>query len=201
MSMKVQSRVRATPTAAPKQPGHPWATVRVSLSWFGIHRASNDGERIQTAQLFGADYRSLNFTKRLLDPTHPALRVTQAMKRRILGYWRGMSLPLPGFADVRLIRQDDMDAFVVQMAGLKEEFEEAIENLEVCYGELQELAKLQLGGLYQAGDYPRSLQSRFDVSWDWPRVQVPGYLQGLPPGPFGGEPAPPASLSDTDVEW
>ena len=53
---------------------------------------------------------------------------------------------------LRLIRQDDIPIFNVQMQTLKAELEEAVAKLDEQYAELRSAARDQLGSLYDAGD-------------------------------------------------
>jgi hypothetical protein len=54
-------------------------------------------------------------------------------------------------------------------------------RLDEHYYELKSAARDQLGSLYDAADYPASLQGLFQVSWDFPSVEPPDYLQQLHP--------------------
>jgi hypothetical protein len=175
--------------------------IRLSFSWFDLRRSVSADQYAQAAKTFAADPRALRFGKILLDPNHPALWAVYAMRRRILGYWKGITLPAPGFADVRFVRRADVDAFVVQMASLQAELDDALSYLDACYEDLQEQARTQLGDLYQPGDYPQSLPAHFGVAWNWPRMPMPGYLQQVSLGIVSDRHSPPAALGDDDVGW
>ena len=49
------------------------------------------------------------------------------------------------------------------------------------YAELKSAARDRLGSLYNPADYPASLTGLFQVSWDFPSVEPPDYLQELNP--------------------
>ena len=105
------------------------AAIRLSFSWFDLRRSVSADQYAHAAKTFAADPRALRFGKILLDPQHPALWAVYAMRRRILGYWKGITLPVPGFADVRLVHRADVDALVVQMASLQAELDDALSYL------------------------------------------------------------------------
>jgi len=86
--------------------------------------------------------------------------------------------PEPG---IRLIRQDDIQSFTVQLTTLKAELEEAVWRLDEHFAELKSAARQRLGRLFNAADYPESLRGLFDVSWDFPSVEPPDYLRQLSP--------------------
>ena len=46
---------------------------------------------------------------------------------------------------------------------------------------LDEAARQRLGDLYNEADYPASLDGLFDMTWDFPSVEPPDYLQRLSP--------------------
>ena len=90
-------------------------------------------------------------------------------------------------AGVRLIRQQDRDAFNRRMHQFKAELEAAVLNLDRHYAELRGVAQRRLGSLYNPGDYPASLRGLFDVDWDFPSVEPPDYLMRLNPQLFEQE--------------
>jgi hypothetical protein len=91
-----------------------------------------------------------------------------------------MSLPYPE-PGIRLIRQDDIGAFTLQMTTLKQELSEAVQQLDRRYGELKVAARRRLGTLFNAADYPASLTGWFDCNWDFPSVEPPEDLRQLSP--------------------
>ena len=99
----------------------------------------------RAAKTFAASPQAFSLGKILLDPSHPALWAVFAMRRRILGYWKGVTLPAAGFSDVRFLPQADVDTFIIQMASLQAELDDAFSYLGACYEELQEQARGQLG--------------------------------------------------------
>jgi hypothetical protein len=80
-----------------------------------------------------------------------------------------------------LVRQDDIDDFNTKMESLQQELAIAVQALDRHYYELQSAAREQLGSLYNSADYPASLSGLFQVSWDFPSVEPPDYLQQLNP--------------------
>ena len=97
-----------------------------------------------------------------------------------------MSLPYPD-PGIRLIRQHDIDRFNRHMEALKEELTDAVWRLDAHYEELKDAARDRLGSLYDPADYPEFLQGLFAVSWDFPSVEPPDYLQQLNPGLYRQE--------------
>jgi hypothetical protein len=64
---------------------------------------------------------------------------------------------------------------------LREELDEAVERLDGHYSELKAAARQQLGRLFNAADYPESLDGLFAIEWDFPSVEPPDYLRQLNP--------------------
>ena len=156
------------------------AAVRVALSWLGVRRTLTPQQKAQAADAFGAEGEFLSAGKKLLDTRHPAYKSVTAVRGRIVALFRGMSLPYPE-PGIRLIRQDDIQTFDVQMTTLKADLAEAVADLDRHYAELKRSARKRLGSLYNEADYPASLRNMFDVSWDFPSVEPPNYLQQLNP--------------------
>ena len=137
-------------------------------------------QKAQAADTFGAEGDFLSAGKKLIDTRHPAFKAVTAVRGRTAAYWRSISLPYPE-AGIRLIRQDDISAFDVQLTSLKLELSEAVAQLNERYETLKSAARDRLGSLYNPADYPESLQGLFDVAWDYPSVEPPPYLQQLSP--------------------
>lgn len=156
------------------------AAVRLMFTWFGSRKTLTPDQKSQAAESFGAERAFLSAGKKLLDTSHPAFKVVTAVRSRIVAYWKGISLPYPE-AGIRLIRQDDLTTFSVQMTSLKQDLQETVAALDENYDELRALARSRLGSLYNASDYPVSLRGWFDVTHDFPSVEPPEYLRQLSP--------------------
>ncbi len=156
------------------------AALRVSFMWFGIRKTLTPEQRSQAAESFGAEGQFLSAGKKLLDSKHPAFRAVNAVKHEVVTYWRGVSLPFPE-PGIRLIRQQDVSAVQVQLTTLKAELTEAVEQLDQQFDTMKATARERLGSLFNPGDYPDSLRSLFDVTWEFPNVEPPSYLQQLSP--------------------
>ena len=101
------------------------AAVRVCFTWFGTRKTLSPEQKAQAAESFGAEGQYLTAGKKLLDGTHPAFKTVTAIRGRIISFWKGISLPFPE-PGLRLIRQQDIAAFDVQMTTLRVEVEEAV---------------------------------------------------------------------------
>jgi hypothetical protein len=156
------------------------AAVRVSLSWFGTRKSLTSEQRTQAADTFGAEGAFLSAGKKLLDTKHEAYKAVTAVKGRIIALWKSMSLPYPE-PGIRLIRQDQIETFNAQLETLKQELEEAVVRLDEHYGYLKSTARNRLGSLYNAADYPLSLEGLSNVTHDFPSVEPPDYLAQLSP--------------------
>src|SRR5271154_5187517 len=156
------------------------AAVRFAFTWFGVRKSLTSEQKSQAADTFGAEGEFFSAGKKLLDTRHPAFKAVTAVRGRILSIWKGLSLPYPE-TGIRLLRQDDIGTFDVQMTTLKAELDEAVERLDQHYGELRSAARDRLGRLFNPADYPQSLRGLFATSWDFPSVEPPPYLQQLSP--------------------
>jgi hypothetical protein len=152
----------------------------VAFTWFGTRKTLSPEQKAEAADAFGAQGDYVSAAKKLLDTKHPAFKAVTAVRGRILSYWKGNSLPFPE-PGMRLIRQDDVGAFNMQMTTHKADLQTAIEELDDHYAELKTHARERLGRLYNPADYPDSLEGLFDVTWDFPSVEPPAYLQRLSP--------------------
>ncbi len=164
------------------------AAVRVSFVWFGTRRSLSPQQKAEAADTFGAEGNYLSACKKLLDTSHPAFRAVTSVRSRAVSIWRGMTLPYPE-PGIRLIRQDDIATFDVQMATLRAELETAVAQLEDHFAELKNSARQRLGRLFNPADYPPTLEGLFEISWDFPSVEPPDYLRQLSPALYEQEKA------------
>jgi hypothetical protein len=174
------------------------AAVRVSLSWLGVRKSLTPEQKAQAAESFGAEGQFLSAGKKLLDTRHPAFKAVTSVRTRLLAYWKGMTLPFPE-PGIRIIRQEAIAGFDVQMTTVRAELQEAVARLDEHYSELRSAARQRLGSLYDPSDYPHSLRRLFAVEWDFPSVEPPDYLRQLSPALFEQEQARVAARFDEAV--
>jgi hypothetical protein len=156
------------------------AAVRVSMSWFGTRKTLTAEQKAEAAEPFNAEAKFISAGEKLLDTAHPAFKTVTAVRGKVQAYWKAMSLPYPE-PGIRLIKQDRIDDFAAKMREFQEELTEAVEALDRRYSELKATARQRLGSLYNSGDYPASLAGLFEISFDFPSVEPPDYLQQLNP--------------------
>lgn len=174
------------------------AAVRLSFVWLGVRKTLSVEQKAQAADTFGAEGNYLSAGKKLFDTSHPAFRAVTAIRNRAVSLWRGMSLPYPE-PGIRLIRQDDIAAFDVQITTLRSELAEAVAQLDQHFGALKAAARERLGRLYNSADYPDSLHGLFQLEYDFPAVEPPDYLRQLSPALYEQEQARVAARFDEAV--
>lgn len=164
------------------------AAVRLSFTWLGVRKSLSSDQKAEAAESFGAEGNYLSAAKKLLDTKHPAFKAVTAVRGRALSLWKGLSLPYPE-PGIRLIRQDDIGVFDVQMTTLRAELDEAVAQLDERYDELKSAARRRLGRLFNSADYPATLRGLFCIEHDFPSVEPPKYLRELSPELFRQEQA------------
>jgi len=162
------------------------AAVRVSISWLGVRKSLTPDQKAQAAETFGAAGNYLSAGKKLLDTRHPAFLAVTNVRHRLTAYWKGLTLPYPE-PGIRLIRQADVAPFAAQMERFQGELATAVAELNRQYNHLQSAARVRLGQLFAADDYPHSLDNLFIVEWDFPSVEPPDYLRELNPELYAQE--------------
>jgi hypothetical protein len=177
-----------TTVAATRRLRATMAAVRLSFMWFGVRKSLSAEQKAEAADSFGAEGSYLSAAKKLLDTKHPAFKAVSAVRGRAIALWKGLSLPYPE-PGIRLIRQDDISLFNVQITTLRAELEEAVTRLDEHYSELKSAARERLGRLYSTSDYPDSLHGLFKMEHDFPSVEPPDYLRELSPELFRQEQA------------
>jgi hypothetical protein len=162
------------------------AAVRLAFTWLGVRRTLTRDQKAQAADTFGAEGDYLSAAKKLLDTSHAAYRAVNSVKHQAVAYWRTISLPYPELG-IRLIRQSDVDALNSRLTSFQSELADSVEVLQRHYADLKSAARERLGRLFNASDYPDTLQSWFAVSWDFPSVEPPDYLRQLNPALYEEE--------------
>ena len=162
------------------------AACRLKFTWFGTQKTLTPEQRAAAAEPFDADSQLISAGKRLIDTKHTAYKAVTAIRTKITDTWRGLTLPFPE-PGVRLIKQERLDEFAATMADFKAELDDAVANLDRHYDELKHAAAERLGSLFNAADYPETLQGLFDVAVDFPSIEPPDYLMQLSPGLYQQE--------------
>jgi hypothetical protein len=185
--LEPETRRASTSTTTPAQRLRTtMAAVRVSFTWMGTRKSLSHEQKAQAAETFDAEGQFLSAGKKLIDTRHEAFRAVTSIRGKIASYWKGLSLPFPE-PGVRLIKQDQVEAFVAQLADFKTELDDAVANLNQHYRELKSAAAARLGSLYNPADYPETLIGLFGVAWEFPSVEPPEYLMRLNPGLYDQE--------------
>ena len=187
MSTTLDSEVRSTPSRSNRTVSLPatelrqsFCAMKVSFSWLGMRKSLNGDQRQQAAEPFGAEQNFISAGKKLIDSAHPAVRTVNQLRRQIVETWRNASLPYPE-PGLRLVRQDDVGLLTEQMEQYRQQLEAAVDELESVYEEIKQQARVRLGRLYCASDYPCSLKDTFQLYWEFPNVEPPDYLRQLNP--------------------
>src|SRR5687768_14308543 len=128
------------------------AAVRVSFTWWGVHRSLTDQQKEEVGLACSADTRFLTAGKKLIDTRNETYRKLTSLRSRIASYWRGLTLPYVD-TGIRLIRQDDIEGFVRTMEGYRAELKEAELDLDAAYEQIKRDARQRLGKLFNPGDY------------------------------------------------
>src|SRR5262249_38087507 len=69
------------------------AAVRVSIHWWGVHRALTPRQKEEVGIATSADARFLTAGKKLIDIRHEAVRRLTGIRTRLSNFWRGTTLP------------------------------------------------------------------------------------------------------------
>ena len=158
-----------------------FAACRLKFKWLGVSKSLSSEQKSQAAESFGAEGDSISAGKKLLNTKHDAYKALTSLKSKITRFWKDNSLAFPGEAGVRLIKQDRITEFDEAFQQYKSDLTAAVRQLDVHYSDLKEAARIRLGALYDASDYPSSLEDEFGVEWDFPNVEAPDYLRQLNP--------------------
>ena len=154
--------------------------------WLGVRKTLTPEQKSQAAESFGAEGDFLSARKKLLDTTHGAYKDVTAVRGRAVAFWKALTLPYPE-PGIRLIRQEQIDAFNEQMATFRAELENAVARLDDHYDDLKSMARRRLGDLFNTSDYPPTLRGLFDLTWEFPNIQPPDYLMQLNPAIYEQE--------------
>jgi hypothetical protein len=125
---------------------------------------------------------------RILDTKNPAYRAVAAVRSEASGYWRTVTLPFPE-AGIRLLPQNSLGLFATTMQPYRERLQEAARELSSQYDTMKSEAERRLRTLFNASDYPTTLDGLFDMEWSVVPIEPPTYLVSLHPEVFQQEQA------------
>lgn len=156
------------------------AAVRLSIKWLGNHKKVADDLKIEAAENFDAESKSVSMRKKLLDTSHDSWKNLVAVRGKMEAAWKDRSLPFPENG-IRLMKRQDVETFTVTMQDLYFDLKEAERVFDLHYDEIRLEARQRLGRLYNPEDYLPSMIGAFEVAWEFPSVQAPEYLLQLAP--------------------
>jgi hypothetical protein len=164
------------------------AAVKLAFTWLGVRKTLAPEQRTTAARAFHADRELLSASKLILDTKNPAYRAVAAVRSEASGYWRTVTLPFPE-AGVRLLPQSSLSTFANTMQTYRERLQEAARELSSQYDQIKSEAQRRLGTLFNASDYPTTLDGLFDLEVSYPTIEPPAYLVSLHPEVYQQEQA------------
>ena len=172
---------------------------KLQLKWLGVTRSLTADQMASLVDGSEVDSKMIRASKRLLDSAHPTMKLLANIRNRMLGTWRGLTLPFVE-AGVRLIPRQLVGEFEARMSMLKDELASAVDELEQEWPRLKEAAAARLGAFYNPDDYPDNLEELFVVSWSYPETSVPSYLMAIDASVYRREAARVAEKFEQAVE-
>ena len=164
------------------------AAVRLAFTWLGVRKTLAPEQRTTAARAFHADSELLSASKFILDTKNPAYRAVAAVRSEASGYWRTITLPFPE-AGIRLLPQNALGLFATTMQTYRERLQETARELSSQYDTMKSEAERRLGTLFNASDYPTTLDGLFDLEVSYPTIEPPAYLVSLHPEVYQQEQA------------
>jgi hypothetical protein len=164
------------------------AAVRLAFTWLGVRKTLAPEQRTTAARAFHADRELLSASKLILDTKNAAYRNVARVRSEASGYWRAETLPFPE-AGLRLLPQQKLAAFDSRMAQYRQELQSAASELAAQYDTIKSEAQRRLGTLFNASDYPTTLDGLFDLEVTYPSIEPPAYLVSLHPEVYQAEQA------------
>ncbi len=164
------------------------AAVRLAFTWLGVRKTLAPEQRATAARAFHADRELLSASKLILDTKNPAYRVVAAVRSEASSHWRTVTLPFPE-AGIRLLPQNSLGMFATTMQTYRERLQESARELAAQYDTIKSEAERRLGTLFNASDYPSTLDGLFDLEVSYPTIEPPNYLMALHPDVFQQEQA------------
>jgi hypothetical protein len=134
------------------------AAVKLAFTWLSVRKTLAPEQRTTAAQAFHADRKLLSASKLILDTKNPAYRAVAAVRSEASGYWRTVTLPFPE-AGIRLLPQNSLGVFAQTIQTYRERLQEAARELAGQYDTIKSEAQRGLGTLFNASDYPSTLDS------------------------------------------
>ena len=121
-----------------------------------------------------------------MDISHPKFKAVTRILNQANEYWQSMTVPYPE-EGIRLIRTEKVSEFDASIARMQSELDGAVAQLNQAYFELRRRAERDLGSLYNAADYPDSLDGMFSLSVEYPSVDPDERLRRLNPALYERE--------------
>ena len=153
---------------------------RLSFTFLGVSKTLTADQKRLAAQSFDADGESISAGKKLINTKHDTWKALTSIRSQATKFWKENSLPYPE-SGIRLIKQDRIEQFDSTFADFREQLEAGVRMFDEQFAEIKESARIRLGSLFDASDYPSSLEDEFQIQWDFPSVDPPDYLRRLSP--------------------
>ncbi|MBI3352653.1 MAG: hypothetical protein HY036_08745 [Nitrospirae bacterium] len=125
-----------------------------------------------------ADPDFIRGTKYLVDRSY--LKPVEQVRNSARSYLRSHSLPFP-ITSILFIPRDMINKIEAKLWEYKEEFLRQTDDFVAQFENAKRVAQLKLNGLFNEGDYPEEMSSRFEFNWKFFAVTAPGKMSILDP--------------------
>lgn len=153
-----------------------WTGVAVSFKWWGISRAVGDDDKERIANYLGADADDITAGKKLIDTKDAIYRDCTKVKSRCGKFWQTCTIDYPE-KGVRLLKRAKIDEFTSTMSSYIGQLDQAVAALQDHYYDLRVKARHDLGSLFDPNDYPERIDNLFGISFAFPSLAPPDFLQ------------------------
>jgi len=147
----------------------------LSVHWWGINKQAGVDILSSVADTFGANRKFLKIEKKLINIKNIHYKNLCETKGTIVQFWKQLTLPYVE-SGVRLIKKDLVVTFENKMETFKLDLRDRVTDLSNNYEQLKSESQTALQGLFNAGDYPDSLNGMFSFHWTYPNLNPPEYL-------------------------
>jgi hypothetical protein len=109
-----------------------------------------------------------------------------AVRSEASGYWRTVTLPFPE-AGFLLLPQNSLGMCATAMQTYRERLQDVARELAAQYDTIKSEAERRLGTLFNASDYPTTVDGLFNLEVTYPGIEPPNYLMALHPDTYQQE--------------
>lgn len=160
--------------------------LSLGFQWLATTRALETNHVARAAGELNAEADRISASRKLFDKSATAWKALTAFRSQLRKQWEAEGLPYP-VAGIRLFPRTRLAEWTERIEQARAELRRLAAELQAVWPDLIAEARRALGDVFNAADYPASIEDQFAIVSHVPNLAPPEWLRDVAPAVYDAE--------------